>query len=226
LFAILFAMRLPHKVLASLALAPSLLLASSAHAALTVKVTPGPSAGQSIWTFSGSSTYTELTPGGKFAGGDPGVIEEWKGDGGSDYVKAGTYNNYTPVLDTGSIGITVTPQLGSPMSGSIDGLHIDHDNSGDDFGVSLLGADIPLSDGATVSWSGSGTFPVDFANLNVGIFQFTNYGEVTAGQPYGTLPVTIDSAPGPLPLLGCGAAFSFSRKLRRACKRREMNGCR
>lgn len=214
--------------LASLAVAPALLVAPSAKA-LSVTVSPAGPAGQSLWTFSGSATYSQMNPGGTFAGGALSLIQEWKGDGGSDDVKTSTYNHHVAALISGSIGITVTPLTGSAVVGQIDGLHSDHDNSGDDFGVSLLDADIPLADGDIVSWSGSGIFPVDMSNLNVGIFQFVAYGEVPSGQPnagnpYGSLPLslTVSPAPGPLPILGCGAAFSFARKLRRTCNNRRL----
>ena len=213
-----------HWIVAGLGWAPSLLLATASHAALTVTVGPGAPIGQSVWTFSGSSTYNQQVPGGKFAAGGLALIQEWKGDSSSDYVKTGSYNNYVADLTSGLINIVVAPLSGSPLSGTIDGLHIDHDTSGDDFGVSLLGTvDIPLADGDSVSWSGSGIFPVDLAKLNLGSFLFSNYGEDTQGQPYGVLPINmVVSAPGPLPLLGCGAAFTISRRLRRACLQRRL----
>jgi hypothetical protein len=211
-------------IVACLAWAPGLLLATASHAALTVTVSPGAPSGQSVWTFSGSSIYNQQNPGGKFAAGGLALIQEWKGDSGSDYVKTGAYNNHVADLSSGSIDIVVTPLSGSPLSGNIDGLHIDHDTSGDDFGVSLLGTvDIPLAAGDTVSWSGSGIFPVDLAKLNLGSFLFSKYGEDPLGQPYGILPINmVVSVPGPLPLLGCGAAFTFSRRLRRACLQRRL----
>jgi hypothetical protein len=198
----------------------SCLFASAAHASLTVTVVPvAAPAAHTLWTFSGSSVYTQLNPGGKFAGEPFGNIVEWKGDGGSDYVKTGTYNNYIASLLSGSIQINVTPAAGLPTPGSIAGLHIDHDSSGDDFGTGLQGiVDIPLANNDVVSWSGSGIFPVDIANLNIGTFAFSKYGETASipSQPFGTLPLTMNvQVPGPLPWLGCGLAFSFSRTLRR-----------
>jgi hypothetical protein len=181
-----------------LALATSTLLVAHAEAGLVVTVTPHGTSGQTIWTFSGSSTYTESAPGGKFAGGALTNIEEWKGasGSGSDYVVAGAYNNYTTSLISGSIGLSVTSG-GSPTTASIGGLHIDHDSSGDDFGVGLIGSDVPLSNGDIVAWSGSAVFAVDIANLNFGTFSFSNYGgsQAVSGQIYGTLPLTLKVVP-------------------------------
>ncbi|MCS5691879.1 hypothetical protein NZK33_07750 [Cyanobium sp. FGCU-6] len=213
----------------ALGLGSSLLMGSAADAALQVTVTQaGAPPGQSVWAFSGSASYTELFPGGKFAAGGVNNIEEWKGDGGSDYVKPLTYNNYTPGLISGLIDLTVTSSTGGVRTGTIVGLHIDHDGSGDDFGAQLDGSiDIPLADGDLVSWAGSGVFPVDLANLNTGSFFFSNYGEspTVAGMIYGTLPIEINvqPVPGPLPLLGCGAAFASARRLRRRRHERECS---
>jgi hypothetical protein len=78
--------------------------------------------------------------------------------------------------------------------GSIGYLHIDHDDSGDDFGVGLFGDDIPLLGGDVVAWSGSAVFDVDINKLNPGAFSFSNYGgsQAVAGQIYGTLPLTLN----------------------------------
>ncbi|MEB3200556.1 MAG: hypothetical protein VKK62_08535 [Synechococcaceae cyanobacterium] len=190
-----------------------------------MKVTPIPSQpGNTLWTFSGTSTYSELAPGGRFAGGALSNIIEWKGDSASDYVKSGTYNNYTTSLLSGLISLTVTPQAGGPLQGSIAGLHVDHDNSGDDFGTGLSGADIPLMNGDLVSWSGSGVFAVDIANLIAGSYLFNNYGETLQGSPFGSLPLnlvvsTTPAVPAPLPVLGSAAAFACSRRLRRRIRR-------
>ena len=210
----------------ALGLGSSLLLGSAANAALQVTVTQaGAPLGQSIWAFSGSARYSEQFPGGKFAAGSLTNIEEWKGNAGSDYVKTSAYNNYTPALISGLIELTVASLTGSTATGTIVGLHIDHDTSGDDFGTGLAGLiDIPLADGDLVSWAGTGVFPVDLANLNMGSFFFANYGGSSAvsGRIYGTLPITmnVQPAPGPLPLLGCGAAFAYSRRLRRMQRER------
>jgi hypothetical protein len=203
---------------------PPILFASAAGA-LTVTVKQGSApAGFTEWTFTGSSTYTQLNPGGTFAVVPPlAAIVEWKGNLLSDYVKTGTYDNYTPTLASGLISLTVTPVSGPARSGTITALHIDHDASGDDFGIGLdglstspLNTAIPLSSNDVVSWSGSGIFPVDFTNLNVGSFLFNNYGDSTLSR-FGDLPITItvQEAPAPLPVLGCGVALSFSRKLRK-----------
>ena len=203
-----------------LALSP-VLFAATAHASLKVTVKQGNApAGFTEWTFSGSSTYTEVNPGGTFALVPPLTdIVEWKGDALSDYVKPQAYNNYTPTLISGSIGITVTPPSGPAQSAIITALHVDHDNTGDDFGVGLSGSmAIPLNTNDVVSWSGTGIFAVDFAKLNVGSFSFLNYGETstTSSQPFGNLPLTISvEVPGPLPVLGTAFAFSCSRQLRR-----------
>lgn len=203
---------------------PPVLFASAADA-LTVTVKQGSApAGSTEWTFAGSSTYTQLNPGGSFAVVPPlTAIVEWKGDSLSDYVKTGAYDNYTPTLTSGLISLTVTPVSGPAKSGTITALHIDHDGSGDDFGIGLAGLStspantaIPLNSNDVVSWSGSGIFAVDFVNLNIGSFLFNRYGDSTLSR-FGDLPITItvQEAPGPLPVLACGVALSFSRKLRK-----------
>ena len=181
-------------------------------------------AGFTKWTFTGSSTYTQLNPGGSFAVVPPlSAIVEWKGDSLSDYVKTGAYDNYTPTLASGLVTISVAPVSGPAKTGTITALHIDHDTTGDDFGIGLdgqstspLNTAIPLNSNDVVSWSGSGIFPVDFANLNVGTFLFNRYGD-SGSSRFGDLPITItvQGVPGPLPVLGCGVALSFSRKLRK-----------
>lgn len=203
-----------------LALGP-MLFAPAADAELLVTVTRGLGpAGSSEWIFSGSSTYSELNPGGTFAVVPPlTAMVEWKGTAASDYVKNGGYDNHRTEIVSGSITLTVTPASGPAVSAPIQALLVDHDNSGDDFGLGISApASIPLTADAVVSWSGQGIFAVDMAKLNVGAFPFTNYGETTptSSQPFGTLPLTIKvQVPGPLPLLGCGVALSCSRHLRR-----------
>lgn len=176
-----------------IALVTTALLASTAQAGLVVTVTRDSAPGQTLWTFSGTSTYTQIAPGGKFAGGSVLNIEEWKGDSSSDYVRTGEYNNFTTTLVSGAIGMTVTTS-GAQAFGSIGSLHIDHDSSGDDFGVGLFGDDLPLVNGDVIAWSGSAVFAVDIAKLNGGSFSFSNYGgsQAVAGQIYGTLPLTLN----------------------------------
>jgi len=203
------------------ALAFAALLASSAYGDLSVTVTPDVTPGQTVWQFSGSSIFSG-TAVAKFAGGALENIEEWKGGAGSDYVKAGAYNNVTKSLISGTIGITVTPSGTSGVDGSIGGLHIDHDNSGDDFGVGLLGSDILVPDGAVVAWTGSGVFAVDIANLNPGLFTFSDYGGSQAGGPInGVLPITMSVVPEPSTwVMGAGgiacAAWGAWRRRKRA----------
>jgi len=207
-----FSMPVSRWIVGSVALAMTMLMASTGRAELIVWITQaGAPAGQTLWTFGGTSTYGQLAPGGKFAGGSLANIEEWKGDAGSDYVKTGAYNNFTTSMISGAISLTVTPLVGSPSSGSIGGLHIDHDSSGDDFGVGLLGADIPLSQGDVVTWSGSGIFAVDMANLNLGNFSFTNFGgsQAVSGQIYGTLPITLNVSVPEIDPASMSAAFSL-----------------
>lgn len=179
-----------------IALVTTALLASTAQAGLVVTVTRDSAPGRTLWTFSGSSTYSQIAAGGKFAaaGTSPTLIEEWKGGGtGSDYVVTGEYNNFTTTLVSGAIGLTVSTP-GNLYVGSIGYLHIDHDDSGDDFGVGLFGDDIPLLGGDVVAWSGSAVFDVDINKLNPGAFSFSNYGgsQAVAGQIYGTLPLTLN----------------------------------
>ena len=189
-------------------------MASAAQANLMIDVYEYSTPGQSRWVFSGSAQYSENVVGGKFAGGDVSLIEEWKGVGaGSDYVKTGAYSNYTPWLISGSVTLSVTPSGGGIIHGSIDGLHIDDDTtrptSGDDFGVSLAAVDIALSANALVSWSGEAIFDVDINKLNRGTFSFLNYGEqplpAEPGQKYGSLPLTLEvPEPGTAVLLMLG----------------------
>ena len=47
-----------------------------------------------------------------------------------------------------------------------------------------------------VAWTGSGVFAVDIANLNTGLFAFSNYGgSQVGGQINGLLPITMIVVP-------------------------------
>ncbi|WP_295430951.1 PEP-CTERM sorting domain-containing protein [uncultured Thiodictyon sp.] len=198
-------------------------MASVAQANLMIDVYEYSTPGQSRWVFSGSAQYSQSAPGGKFAGDDLVLIEEWKGVGsGSDYVKTGTegYNNERAPLISGSVTLSVTPSGGSITQGFIDGLHIDHDTTGDDFGVSLAAEDIALSADALVSWSGEAIFNIDINKLNRGTFSFLNYGEqplpAEPGQKYGSLPLTLEvPEPGTAVLLMLGVTGLVRLTVRR-----------
>lgn len=191
-----------HRFLAAvLAISTVALPAATSFADLIVTVTPNSTPGHTLWTFSGSTTYVQQAAGGKFAAGAPSLIEEWKGGSPeSDYVVTGAYNNHIASLQSGGINLKVT-SAGTPSFGSIDSLHIDHDTTGDDFGVGLLGTvDIPLVQGDLVEWTGSGVFDVDFTKLNLGSFSFVSYGGSTlgggiTGQMLLTLNVNSSSVP-------------------------------
>lgn len=196
-------------------------MASTAQANLVINIYQDGDPGRTLWVFSGSAQYSETNPGGKFAGGDLASIVEWKGvTPESDYVTS-FYNNYTSALITGSVAISVTPSGGSAILGAIDGLHVDHDTSGDDFGVSLAGSDIPLSNNALVTWSGSAVFPVDYSRLNRGSFPFQTYGDTS----YGTLPLTLAVVPEPgtaaLLMIGVAGLVGAATRGRRAKRLRE-----
>lgn len=177
-----------------LALSLAALVASPTLAGLVVTVTRDATPGQTLWQFSGSSTYTQIAAGGKFAGG-PVLDQEWKGSASSDYVVANAYGNYTTSRISGAIGLSVKTG-GSETTAAINWLHIDHESSGDDFGVGVLGDDLPLLNGDIVSWVGSAVFAVDITKLNPGVFSFLNYGSSQAGSGtiYGTLPMTLNVA--------------------------------
>jgi hypothetical protein len=178
---------------------------------LVITVTNDPTlpVGQTRWTFSGSTTYTRVNTDGVIAGGLLADIREWKGAGAAaNYVVDGTYNNYVTGLVSGSIDVSVVRGISS---------NIDHDSSGDDFGISLTSlTDIVLQDQDILGLSGSAVFAVDFAKLNQGTFQFTNYDDPLAGY----LPITLVVQAVPEPssaLLGLGliAATGSFRRLRR-----------
>ena len=108
---------------------------------------------------------------------------------------------------------------------AIDGIHVDHDSSGDDFGVSLTAGDILLANNDLVSWSGSAVFAVDINQLNSGNFTFQNYGEsvIAAGNPFGTLPLQINVSTVPEPasigLLTAAAVGWVARRRRRRSRK-------
>lgn len=197
-----------------------LLSSSLCSAALVITVTNDPTlpVGQTRWTFSGSTTYTRVNTDGVIAGGLLADIREWKGAGAAaNYVVDGTYNNYVTGLVSGSIDVSVVRGISSISSSNLDGLHIDHDSSGDDFGISLTSlTDIVLQDQDILGLSGSAVFAVDFAKLNQGTFQFANYDDPLAGF----LPITLVVQAVPEPssaLVGLGliAATGSIRRLRR-----------
>jgi hypothetical protein len=182
--------------------------------------------GFTIWDFSGSATYSELFPGGKFAGGALNLIEEWKGSGAaSDFVGSGGYNNYVVAPTSGSVSLSVATAGFGVQTDAIDGIHVDHDTTGDDFGVSLTGSDILLANNDIVSWSGSAVFAVDINRLNSGNFTFQNYGEsvIAAGNPFGTLPLQINVSTVPEPasigLLTAAAVGWVARRRRRSSRK-------
>ena len=182
--------------------------------------------GLTIWHFSGSATYSELFPGGKFAGGALNLIEEWKGSGAaSDFVSTGGYNNHVVAPTSGSVSLSIATSGIDVQTDAIDGIHVDHDSSGDDFGVSLTASDILLANNDLVSWSGSAVFAVDINRLNSGSFTFQNYGEslIAAGNPFGTLPLQINVSTVPEPasigLLTAAAVGWVARRRRRRSRK-------
>ncbi len=194
--------------------------ASAAQAALSIDVSYH-SAGFTLWQFTGASTYLESSPGGTLSGSILSSIIEWKGGAlTADYVPSASYNNYTTALESGSVSLSVTPSGGSATTDFVDGLHVDHDNSGDDFGISLLTADIPLAHNDLVAWTGSAVFAVDLTKLNPGSFTFTNYGDggLPVGSPFGTLDLalTVQAIPEPSALgLSALALAAFTARRRR-----------
>lgn len=181
--------------------------------------------GLTIWHFSGSATYSELFPGGKFAGGGLNLIEEWKGSHASDFVSTGGYNNHVVAPTSGSVSLSIATSGIGVQTDAIDGIHVDHDSSGDDFGVSLTAGDILLANNDLVSWSGSAVFAVDINRLNSGNFTFQNYGEslIAAGNPFGTLPLQINVSTVPEPasigLLTAAAVGWVARRRRRRSRK-------
>jgi len=196
------------------------MVAQACQGALVIRVQDGPglSPGQTRWTFSGSTTYSKVAADGILAGGPSSAIREWKGAAAaSDYVVSGGYNNYLATLVSGSVDVAVTQGISTIISSNIDGLHIDHDSSGDDFGISLTSlSDLVMQDGAILSLSGSAVFDVDFAKLNQGVFNFSDYDDPLAGY----LPITmvVQAVPEPassLVGLGLMVAAYGTKRLRR-----------
>ena len=197
---------------------------SAAQAALSINISHH-STGFTLWEFSGSSNYLQASPGGKISGSTLDTIIEWKGSAAaSDYVPASSYNNYTVALQSGSISVSVTPSGGSATTDFVDGLHVDHDNTGDDFGISLLSADIPLANDDLVSWSGAGVFAVDSNSLNAGSFTFANYGDggIPVNSPFGSLDLSLAVQAVPEPT-SCGLAALAGAALT-ARRRRSYGG--
>lgn len=185
----------------SLALAAlgALALGSQSMAQLVVTVTPA-GGGNTLWTFSGSATYTESAAGLEFratTGWAEDDSTEWKGNGNSgNYVASGTYNNQHSLLVSGTNPVITVN--GTPYN--IGGVIVDHDGSGDDFGVTIAGAaTVPVPANATVAFSGSAVFAVDYAKLNPGVYSFGNISHAVGGTDtgIGTLPLNMTVVPEP-----------------------------
>ena len=177
----------------------ALVLGSQAMAQLVVTVTPA-GGGNTLWTFSGSATYAEVNVGLEFrttSGWAEEYSTEWKGSVASaDYVATGAYNNQHSLLVSGTYPVITVN--GTPYN--MGGVIVDHDSSGDDFGVTIAGVyDVPVPANATVAFSGSAVFAVDYANLNPGVYSFSSITHAVSNTDtgMGTLPLNMTVVPEP-----------------------------
>jgi MYXO-CTERM domain-containing protein len=141
-----------------------------------------------------------------------------------------------PIIGTGTFSFDGDPGLGTFALTSLPNFDLSFDFSG---GVLFDNADIntPLSNVTVIISSLSSDLSVNFSGTGGGIFggslDFLDGGRVLSFQPLGgSLYATTNpgffgtyqalaqsptpaSVPGPLPLLGAGAAFGWSRRLRK-----------
>ena len=156
------------------ATAVALALSAPAQAQLQVEILGLPNTTSSLVRFSGSATLA----GTGTLRTDPLLMDELKGSGvAADYVSSTGpfYNNYIANYLSGNAQVRVN----SGVWYSIGALHIDHDNSGDDFGFSIVnaGGDISLLSGDVLEFSGSSLFALDLGKLNIGTYTFSNWND-------------------------------------------------
>ena len=123
----------------------SLTFVSSANAVLIVDITGVPGSGETLWSFSGSTTAVGT-----------GFFEDGNGIGNSDsWQNVGNYTSINDFEVTTVFGVASLTIAG--ITRSIDLAYIDNDNNSlDDFGVGVSGAsNFDFADGDLISWMGS-----------------------------------------------------------------------
>jgi hypothetical protein len=159
----------------------------------------------------GSYTFTETAPDYTFAASGQGF----------------TSNSYTY---TYQVALNSTAVVGTTFGAFSTGITTSQTRGTQNFSkvLSTTSATNPASTSATASRNNASVIvadPVDFAGANIGPVVFKGSVTRTAGR----VDVITDSfslvdpntdipTPGPLPILGAGAAFGMSRKLRRRIK--------
>jgi hypothetical protein len=167
----------------------------------------------SIFKFSGSTTYSGT---GAFLRTNSASIDEFKGTSSSDFVNGsvtGFYNNFVTQILSGNARVGVGGNWYD-----IDYVHLDHDSSGDDFGISIVnGSDVAINNGDVLQFAGKGVFNAFVGKLNVGTYTFSDLNSTgTAG-----LTVNVYSVPEPgewaaMGILGAGLAGLVVRSRRRS----------
>ena len=192
------------------------LLAASATASaqsLVLDIYGGPNSATSIFKFSGSTSYSGT---GAFLRNNSASMDEFKGTSASDFVNgsvSGYYNNFVTQILSGNARVGVGGNWYD-----IDYVHLDHDNSGDDFGISIVnGSDVAINNGDVLQFAGKGVFNASVGKLNVGTYSFSDLNSTgTAG-----LTVNVYSVPEPgewaaMGILGAGLAGLVVRSRRRS----------
>lgn len=185
----------------ALASVSAALLAMPAYSQIQITITPN-GAGSTLWTFSGSATYSAVVTNSKFVNQSSfnaaSNTAEWKTGTSTSNAFGVAYtptaNYVTPAYNDFNVsnpggGATIT--IGG-TSYTIDGVLVDNDSSGDDIGIFISGStSAVLSPGTTVALSGSKAFAVDYSNLIPGSYPFSYFDDS------GTLSMNLTVVPEP-----------------------------
>jgi len=180
---------------------------------LVLEIYGSPTASTSLFKFSGSTAFSGS---GAFLRTSSAAMDEFKGAStGSDYVNGalpGFYNNFVAQVLSGNARAGVGGNWYD-----INYVHLDHDNSGDDFGFSIVNStDVAINNGDIIQFAGQGIVNASVGYLNPGTYTFTNLFD----QGTANLQINVYAVPEPtewaaIGMLGAGLAGLVVRARRR-----------